>query len=119
MSDSLNINVSGGNISIGSINQGENSRINSNASASDAIACEFFSSTYKNITEYAEINKIAIKELKIVYLKLDELKEAVLSKQKETQKGKNILKFISNNFSWAYPMFKDLATTLWPSLLTM
>lgn len=119
MSDGVNINISGGNVAIGSVSKGDNSHINSNASITDAVACELVSSTYREIAECAKQHNIAADEVKIVVSKIEELKEEVLNKKKEIQVGKGILKFISDNYLWAYPMVKDLTKILWPSLLAM
>ena len=35
------------------------------------------------------------------------------------EKGAAIIKTIRDNYSWAYPLFKDFISVAWPALLTL
>jgi len=50
-------------------------------------------------------------------LQLAALKQRAAESTPKADEGKGILKFVKDNFGWAYPAVKDFAKIAWPALL--
>jgi len=117
MTKSVNINVSGGAAAFGAVNLGNKDTVQGTVFLTQETLDRSFDAAKKNIGEAASQLQIDEKATQAALAQLSALKEEVESGRKDAEKGKGILKTISENFSWAYPAIKDFAAAVWPIIL--
>ena len=116
MENKINITSSGtGPISIGNIVQGDRNRVDNMASSTvidGALA-----------RAQADVVRLAPVHQAEAATKVAEHLQALGTEAKQPnrseEKGATILRTIRENFSWAYPVVKDLAHVIWPTLLSL
>jgi hypothetical protein len=117
MTKSVNINVSGGAAAFGAVNLGNEDTVQGTVVLTQETLDRRFDAAKKSIGEAASQLQIDEKQTQSAVAQLSALKEEVQSGRKDAEKGKRILKTISENFSWAYPAIKDFAAAVWPIIL--
>lgn len=115
MSGRLNINVSGGAISLGAVVQGDGNTVHAQAGAAQVEG--LFAESRTKLAALGQELERPPAEVAQLGEQLDKLKAAATAVQPEVSLGKSILKTIKENSSWAYPMVKDLLKVAWPAVL--
>lgn len=119
MSNQMKINVTGGNVAIGTASQGDRSRTQGSASLTSTELEQQFEVARKAIADLANQLQRSPSEQDAVLEQLAALRQKAAEQPARTAEGKGILKGIKDNFSWAYPIIKDLVQVAWPALLVL
>ncbi len=114
MNKSFNINVSGGNVSIGAASQGDRSTISGGSSVSASIDVGA-KELYSLLEVLAQRSGAAPEARAAAESHAHELVQAV--KAQDKSKVSAALEVVQKNFSWAYPALKDFVKVAWPALL--
>ena len=118
MGNSINFNQTGGTASIGNIVQGGDGSVNSaNATVSTTEIDKAFAQAVPGIVEYGRRLQRSDSEIQDVIAQLRALQAAAKEPAPDKAKGASILAVIRENFSWVYPMVKDVISVAWPALL--
>jgi len=119
MNKGININVSGGGVSIGAVSQGDAGQVSGSAALSQTVIAQESERAVAAITSLAREQGRSDDELRTVLDHLEKLKVASLAASKDSQDAGGLLKLVRENFSWAYPAVKYFAKAVWPALLTL
>lgn len=114
---SLNISISGGTSSIGSVSQGDQATVQGSAEITQESMDRHFVIAEKSINELAQEFEKDKEQIQAAIAQLSALKAEVQSGRKDTNKASGILKAVREKFSWAYPAIKDFAKAVWPAIL--
>ncbi len=117
MTKSININVKGGAAAFGAVSLGNKDTVQGTVVLTQETLDRSFDAAKRSIDEVASRLQINEKQTQAAVAQLSALKEEIQSGRKDAEKGKGILKTISENFSWAYPAIKDFAAAVWPIIL--
>ncbi|WP_310462844.1 hypothetical protein [Sphaerotilus sp.] len=115
MNKSFNINVSGGNVSLGSAAQGDQSSI-SGTSTMHASSETGSQELYKLLEVLARRSEVGFEAHAAAQSHAKELVQAI--KTQDKSKVSSALEVVQKNFSWAYPALKDFVKVAWPGVLT-
>lgn len=118
MGNKIDINVSGGGLALGSVSQGDKSKVSGTAALSSTSIDREYEVAKREIGRLGEELKNSKVECEIILAQLESLKQMATSEVKEVSKGRSVLKLIKENFTWAYPAIKDFIKVIWPELLS-
>lgn len=118
MGNSINVKQTGGNISIGNIVQAGDGSVNS---ASANISSVEFDRAFERGISDALVQGRQLQrsetEIRDAIKQLEALRDIAKQPSPDKEKGSSILAGIRENFSWAYPVAKDVLSVAWPALL--
>jgi hypothetical protein len=117
MSNGININVGGGAVSIGTVNQGDNGHVLGKASLSQGFIQQEAQRAESTLALLSKEYRCSPEEFQAVMTHLNSLAAESKVADKDSKKGAQVLKLVRENFSWAYPAIKDFAKLVWPALL--
>ena len=118
MGNKINITSSGtGPISIGNIVQGNRNRVDNMASST--VIDGALARAQADVARLAPVGPHQAEAATKVAEHLQALGTEAKQPNRSEQKGATILRTIRENFSWAYPVVKDLAHVIWPTLLSL
>ena len=118
MSGKINLNVSGGNVAVGSVSQGDRNTVTGSASLSIVIERQY-DEARSNISRLADQLGRPTAEREATLAHLQALQANATAASPKVEESAGILKDVRDNFSWAYPVFKDFAKLAWPALLAL
>jgi hypothetical protein len=113
MSKSITIS---GNPIVGNVVQGSNNSVSS--VISDVHINEVYEKAKSAISELGKELNLPNEKIQVALEYLGELEKGSKESQPSLEKGKNTLKLIKENVSWAYPLLKDFLKAVWPTLLS-
>lgn len=119
MNKGLNISISGGVVSLGAVSQGNASQVTGTAHVSQERVETYASEAARRIDTLAAELQISPAVLAELQRQLGGLKEKALAAPEDVEGGKALLDHVRAHFGWAYPVLKDLAKAIWPSLAGM
>lgn len=114
MNKSFNINVSGGNVSLGAAAQGDHSSTSGTSTMHASIEAGS-QELYSLLGVLAQRSGVTAEARVAAEAHAKDLVQAV--KAQDKSKVSDALEVVRNNFSWAYPALKDFVKVAWPALL--
>lgn len=115
MSGRLQITISGGQVAVGSVAQGDHARVE--AVVEQSVRDLAFGTARERLASVAREQDRPAGELEAVRRSLDELGAEAQRAEPSLEKGSAILEAVRREFSWAYPLLKDAVAVAWPALL--
>jgi hypothetical protein len=120
MGNSINLNQTGGTTSIGNIVQaGDGGMIGVNAAVSPVEIDRAFSKAISSLLESGRKLGQPDAVVQDAANQLQTLRDLAKESSPDKAKGSSILTGIRENFSWAYPVVKDVLSVAWPALLAL
>ena len=114
MNKSFNINVSGGNVSLGAASQADSSSVSGTSTMHVSIEA-MSEDLFKTLLALAQHAGVTPETQATVQSHAQDLVQAV--KAQEKSKASTALEIVQKNFSWAYPALKDFVKVAWPAVL--
>ncbi|MEF8701283.1 MAG: hypothetical protein V5B33_18620 [Candidatus Accumulibacter sp. UW20] len=114
MNKSFNINVTGGNVSLGAAAQGDQSSITGTSTMQASIET-VTKELYSLLDVLAQRSGITGEVRSAAESHAKDLVQAV--KTQDKSKVLAALEVVQKNFSWAYPALKDFVKVAWPAVV--
>lgn len=117
MTNSVNISVSGGTASLGNIVQGNGNQ--TTAANSVSVVEQGYQQACAAISGLGRELQLPSNHVNGVIEQLEKLKIECEAPVPALDTGAAIFKSIRENYSWAYPLFKDFLAVAWPAILSL
>jgi hypothetical protein len=113
MSGKIDISQNTGTVTFGNVVQGDHNKVG------DLVTSAAIDSAVQGACE--KIRGVAASRglAESVIMQVRALSQEAKQEDPDQRKGSSIVKAIRDNFSWAYPIVKDLVSVVWPALLLM
>ena len=115
MTNKFSINVSGGNLSLGTAVQGNGNSLSS--SLNSAQTAEMVETSSAEVLKIGSALKLPEDQLQDLRTALEQIQTELKKANPSATSATGPLKTIRDNFSWAYPLLKDSIAIAWPALL--
>lgn len=121
MTSGININVSGGGVSLGAVSQGDAAQVTGTANLSQTMLEQASRRSADVLEQLAREQGRSDDELREMLAAIEQLKVASQAPAREEGRAQavGLLKLVRDNVSWAYPVIKDFVGVAWPALLEL